>query len=398
VVPAGPTVEVRDADGVPLAGITVHFSVVAGGGRTAEPTDRTDPGGRAHAVWILGRDAGAEQRVRASASNLAVEFTAEAFEPVPGETYSGHSGYTEYLAGSLPLVISAPHGGDLRPEGIPDRGWGTTVQDRNTRDLALQIREALRELTGAYPHLILSHLHRIKLDPNREIVEAAQGNPAAERAWWEYHTFADEAGARVEDTFRSGLYLDIHGHGHDISRLELGYLLSASDLTLDDLTLSSPTYVSRSSVGALVESSGTSLADLVRGPLSLGTLLEERGVPAVPSTIQPDPGGAPFFSGGYSTVRHGSRDGGSISGIQIEHHYPGLRDEASNRQWYASVLADALLAYFPAHFGFGLRPLPAEQNLLPGGGGIDRPARVPHPGDLVEPVSVRGMEAIHVGG
>ncbi|MFC1662151.1 hypothetical protein ACFL3S_12000 [Gemmatimonadota bacterium] len=365
VVPLGPTVEVKNAQGDPLAGVEVHFSVVNGGGQVADGTVTTDARGRARGVWILGRGSGVVQRIRASAEDLSVDLQAEAFAPVLGQSYQGRKGYSEYLPGSLPLVISAPHGGEFEPVEIPNRGWGATAQDRNTLDLALRIREAIWERTGAYPHVVLSRLHRIKLDPNREIVEAAQGNWEAERAWWEYHTFADEAGALVEDAFGHGLYLDIHGHAHEIDRLELGYLLSSADLSNDDTTLSSSPFVNKSSVGALVGTSGIDLAGLVRGPFSLGSLLEERGVPAVPSQTQPDPAGAAYFSGGYSTARHGSRDGGSISGIQIEHHYPGLRDEVWNRQEYANILADALLEYFPTHFGMDLTPLPPEQHRSP---------------------------------
>jgi len=259
-------------------------------------------------------------------------------------------------------VLTAPHGGSLTPAEIPDRSWGTTVQDRNTRELTLAVRAALFTRTGAYPHVVISNLHRTKLDPNREIVEAAQGDPEAERAWWEFQIFAEEAGELVEETFGEGLHLDIHGHGHEIDRLELGYLLSGSDLSEPDESLSGPTFVNRSSVKALAEKPGNDLASLVRGPRSLGTLLEERGVPAVPSTSQPDPGLEDYFTGGYITQRHGSRDGGNVSAIQIEHHYPGLRDEEENRRRYAEALADALLAYFPAHFGFVLGP-PATATL-----------------------------------
>lgn len=353
-IPLGPTVEVRDAKGEPLVGIIVGFTVVSGGGQVAESAVSTDSRGQARGTWVLGRDHTASQSLRATAGELTVDISAEAFPAVAGTSYTGRKQYAEYMTGSLPLVITAPHGGDLRPVEIPDRGYGVTGTDRNTRDLALRIRQALHDRTGAYPHLIISHLHRIKLDPNREIQEAAQGSWEAERAWWEYHTYADEAGERVSDDFGHGLYLDIHGHGHDIDRVELGYLLSSNDLARSDLELSGSTYVTKSSIGALVTSSGASLAELVRGSHSLGTLLEDRGTPAVPSGPQPDPAGGAFFSGGYSTVRHGSRDGGTISGIQLEHHYPGVRDEAQNRQAYAETLADALIAYFPAHFGMEL--------------------------------------------
>jgi hypothetical protein len=204
--------------------------------------------------------------------------------------------------------------------------------------------------------VVISNLHRRKLDPNRAILEAAQGNPLAERAWWEFQIFAEEAGNLVEEAFGEGLNLDIHGHGHDIDRVELGYLLSSTDLAQADNALSGLVYVNKSSIRALAEKEGNDLASLIRGPQSLGTLLEERFVPAVPSTAQPDPGQDDYFTGGYNTARHGSRDGGSVSGIQMEHHFPGLRDDAQNRERYAQALANALLIFFSAHFGFELAP------------------------------------------
>ena len=359
VVPLGPTVLLLDGSGDPVLGADVLLEVLEGGGSVASSHLQTDSEGRASGIWILGRDPGTTQRLLATSGQLSVEFTADAVTANPSQTYQGKSGYVDYHPGTLPLVITAPHGGYLEPVEIPDRGWGTTVQDRNTKELSLAIREAVFARTGAYPHVIISNLHRRKLDPNREVVEAAQGNPDAERAWWEFEIFADESGELVEDAFDQGLHLDIHGHGHAISRLELGYLLSRTDLAQPDGILSGSAYVNKSSVRALASSPGNDLASLVRGAMSLGTLLEDRFVPAVPSTGQPNPGQDDYFTGGYNTVRHGSRNGGNISGIQIEHHYPGLRDTAENRERYAEALADALLAYFSAHFGFELAPPPS---------------------------------------
>jgi hypothetical protein len=90
--------------------------------------------------------------------------------------------------------------------------------------------------------------------------------------------------------------------------------------------------------------------------MSLGTLMEMEGLPAVPSQSQPDPGGDPYFNGGYNTVRHGSRDSGMISGVQIECNYTGVRDTEANRQAMAEALGRALAAFFPEHFGFPLAP------------------------------------------
>lgn len=369
VVPHGPTVRVLDDQGEAVAGVRVSFQVTSGGGKVTERAVTTDARGRARGTWVLGREDGAIQELRISAGSLAETLEAEAVAAETRESWPGRNGYVEYLPGTLPLVVTAPHGGDLEPVEISDRSWGTTVTDLNTRELALVIRDVLHEETGAYPHLVICHLDRVKLDANREIVEAAQGEWAAERAWWEYHVFADEAGALVEEEFGRGLYLDIHGHGHDIQRVELGYLLSSSDLERSDQALSSSSMAEKSGIGALVESSGTSLATLIRGPLGLGTLLAERGFPAVPSASQPDPGGAPYFSGGYSTLRHGSREGGRISGIQLEHNYYGLRDDAGNRRRYAEALAEALAAYFPAHFTLELAPAGTGAPELPAAGG-----------------------------
>lgn len=270
-------------------------------------------------------------------------------EPVaawePGQTYSGRRDYIRYRPGTLPVVLSAGHGGRLEPTEMADRGYGVVVTDLETLDLAERIRDALEARLGHAPHLVVSQLRRTKLDPNRDVIEAAQGDPLAEHAWREYHAFLDTARALVTRDHGAGLYLDVHGHGHPVARVELGYLLDDDALSLPDSMLAAPRYAEESSVRALVAASGASLSEVVRGPESLGSLLEARGVAAVPSPGAPGPGGEPYFTGGYSTLRHGSRDGGTISGIQLEHHYPGLRDSEANRQDYAERLASAVETY-----------------------------------------------------
>lgn len=273
---------------------------------------------------------------------------------VAGETYFGENQYVEYQAGNLPVVLSAPHGGTLTPDAIPDRTFGVTVRDTNTEEVIREVARVIRERTGAFPHIVISRLRRTKLDPNREVVEAAQGNAIAIRAWTEYHGFIDSAKAEIESSFDDGLYLDLHGHGHQIQRLELGYLLGSSELALPDEELNVESRVRRASVRRLSESRGHTLSDLLRGPSSFGTLIEEGGYPAVPSRDDPAPGDAPYFNGGYSTVRHGSREGGEISGIQIEMNFTGVRDTAESRRAFAEVLVDVIEAYFVEIYG---RPL-----------------------------------------
>ena len=92
---------------------------------------------------------------------------------------------------------------------------------------------------------------RTKLDPNRSLEEGAQGSPFAELAWAEFHAFIEVAEGTVAGAFGSGLYLDLHGHGHDIPRVELGYLLSAEDLGRPDAELDDPSIAAGSSIRAL---------------------------------------------------------------------------------------------------------------------------------------------------
>ena len=264
----------------------------------------------------------------------------------------GRNHYVAYFPGDLPLIISAPHGGSLIPSEIPDRTYGTTVTDDFTLETALAIREAVHEYTGRYPHVIVSYLKRTKLDPNRDIGEAAQGNIYAEQAWREYHGFIDRAEDSVTARYGKGFYIDIHGHGHAVHRLELGYLLSATILNKSDKSLNAGGYAGRSSIRALTYDTNHDFAGLLRGYYSLGSLLARQGIRAVPSIDEPNPGNNPYFSGGYSTARHGSRDGGTISGVQIEAYRNGLRDTPANRQKYARALTNALNQYFQYAFSW----------------------------------------------
>jgi hypothetical protein len=272
-----------------------------------------------------------------------------------GTSYFGRNGYVEYIPGELPVVLSAPHGGALKPSEVSDRTLGVTGSDRNTAELALAIRVAFVALTGAAPHVIISHLHRSKLDPNREIVEAADGSVFAENAWNEFQGFVEIARQTVSNDFGSGMYFDLHGHGHAIDRLELGYLLSREKLNGTDASLDPLAVAQTTSIRALAQSVAIPFSELLRGPMSFGGYLEDEGVRSVPSPSDPSPGSDPYFSGGYNTRRHGSlafERGEVISGIQIEHQFPGIRDTAANRRAYADRLSAVTRLFMLEHFGF----------------------------------------------
>jgi hypothetical protein len=272
---------------------------------------------------------------------------------IPGESYFGRNNYIEYVAGNLPIIISAPHGGSIAPGEIPDRTCGdATVTDSYTTQLAMEIAETIKQITGCNAHVIVCHLKRTKLDANRDVDIAACGNEYAEIAWNEYHKYIDSAKAIITRTTGKGLFIDLHGHGHSIQRLELGYLLTATQLRYSDATLNSSTYEDANSIRNLISSniSGLSHSELLRGAESLGSLFSTRGYPSVPSIDDAYPQvGELYFSGGYNTLRHGSRDQGGIDGIQVECNQD-VRFTTSAREAFASHFGAVILDYLDEHY------------------------------------------------
>ena len=256
----------------------------------------------------------------------------------------GRNDYIEYIPGDLAVVISVPHGGALTPAAIPDRTVGTTVTDANTIDLGRAVAAALLARTGRTPHLIISHLKRTKLDPTREVVEGAAGSAAAITAWGEFQAFIDTATRAAVAQRGFAVYIDLHGHGHPIARLELGYLLPAATLALGDQALGAG-QLAASSLRALPPLQRP-FAEILRGDSSFGGLLAVRGFPAVPSPTMPSPGGDPYFDGGYNTSRH---TGEGVVGLQIEANYAGVRDSDASRRAFAAALADAVDRWVQLH-------------------------------------------------
>lgn len=346
-------------------GESADFRVVAFdvSGRTTSAGDATWRSGDAGVAAVT--SSGVATAVGAGTTTIIVELggmadtatfevwvapTVQAYEP--GASYFGRNDYVEYIPGTLPVVLSAPHGGALTPDEIPDRTFGTLVTDSYTEETIRAARDGFLERAGEAPHIIISHLKRVKLDPNREIGEAAQDSPFAENAWEEFHGFIEVASARVEADFGKGLYLDLHGHGHEIQRVELGYLLSASDLNQDDVALDGTAFALKSSIAALAQASPLPFSVLLRGETSFGAYLSGQAIRAVPSVTDPSPGSDSYFSGGYNTVRHGSRDSGAVSGIQLELQRPGIRDTDENRRSFGLRLAWVVEQFMLEHYGF----------------------------------------------
>ncbi len=271
------------------------------------------------------------------------------------QVHYGAHGYTEYRRGSIPIIISVPHGGLIAPDSIPDRTCNnpTTVTDANTIELALRIDSSFYERTGCHIHLVICNLKRTKVDCNRNLSDGACNHPEAIKAWTDFHQFIDSAQSLAVNEFNKAFYIDLHGHGKALQRLELGYLLSDNALELSDSILNTNTYINKSSLKELVQNnnSNSTHADLLRGDLALGTFLGNAGFPSVPSKQIPKPDTTTnYFDGGYNTENYTSKIPGKIvNGLQIECNNVGVRNTAQNRRKFADSLVSVLINYLSIH-------------------------------------------------
>lgn len=300
-----------------------------------------------------------------------IAFNLYAMPPgIPVYDTSGNN-YIEYIPGNLPIIISAPHGGVLlsgqtigeifysdNDADLPDRTCGINERDDNTEILVREIQKEIFTQTGCYAHVIINRLHRSKLDPNREAVEATCNDLDAKFYWDAFHDFIDTASIAVEANWGKGLYIDLHGQSHFIPRVELGYNISSNEL--NNSNLNSNSIINNSSIKNLVTSNLTNISheELIRGSNSFGAKLKNItasfynnnvnancgssiGYRAIPSNYifgtntscnDTKPFSSAYFDGDfYNNLRHGSAnitvdDGngattggsGTIDGIMIE--------------------------------------------------------------------------------
>ena len=153
-------------------------------------------------------------------------------------------------------MLSVPHGGTLRPDEIPDRAYDITDNDWGVLGFAQQVSAEIEQITGRQPHLIVNHLDRLKLDPNRTQVEAAAGNPRAEQAWREYHAFIDLAEASAVHQCGQGHYLDLHSNGQEGFLIQLGFGLTLAELDQPDKAVDRPSLAGNSSLRRLATTPG----------------------------------------------------------------------------------------------------------------------------------------------
>ena len=262
-----------------------------------------------------------------------------------GDILADKEGWVEVLIGDMPLVLSVPHGGRFKDEQIPDRNcpeFGRVVKgiDKNTKELAIAIQEYFFQKYKKRPYLIIADLARSKVDQNRPLDLATCFDSTGMKAWNNYH---NAVAAVIANSRQYGnvFFIDVHGHGHPVQRLELGYNLTTAQLTSAYKRTNTDKLPAVSSLANyLKEGSKRDFHDMLFGKYAFGTLLEKNGVRATPSLQDPHPQeGEAFFSGGHITRKFTTKDFPEVFGLQIEFNFKGIRDTDENRRNFAEVFA-----------------------------------------------------------
>ncbi len=262
--------------------------------------------------------------------------------------------YIEYYDGNLPIILSAPHGGDEKPLDIDTRTSGVFDKDDFTLELTKDIVEEFHRRTNSTPYAVIATISREKVDINREVNEAYEDHRAS-IPYNQFHYLIKSSKKSIEKKFGKGLYIDIHGQSHPKGYLEFGYLLDNEILRLHETELRENQI--KSSIKTLSHFSQESFIDQLRGPHSLGSLMSNHGFDSIPSVKLPYASDGNYFEGAYDTIRYGSLNGGNISGIQIEFPYLGCRDTKENRKKCAEAFVDSILNFMEIHFQFNLKEL-----------------------------------------
>ena len=260
--------------------------------------------------------------------------------------------HIKYYDGNLPIILSAPHGGDEKPSYMKTRTKGVFDKDDFTLELTEEIVKEFYNQTKKTPYAVIATISREKVDINREPNEAYEEENAS-IPYNQFHFLINSSRKQIEKVFGKGIYIDIHGQSHPKGYLEFGYLLDNDILKLHESNLRE--YQNKSSISTLSNFSKESFLDQLRGPHSLGSLMTNQGYDSIPSVKLPYASDGNYFEGAYDTIRYGSLDKGNINGIQIEFPYLGCRDTKESREACAKAFVEAILKFIEIHLNLNLK-------------------------------------------
>jgi N-formylglutamate amidohydrolase len=203
--------------------------------------------------------------------------------------------------GTLPIIVSAPHGGRKKVPDVPERlGIGVdkfaTVRDDNTAELAEKFVAALEKKLDGKPWVVLARFERKYLDVNRPR-DGAYESEKAKPYYDAYHDPLTAACKAVQKEFGRGLLLDIHGQGQFPDSICRGTQNGKTVKLLKD-RFGWPAVTGKRSVLGQMELAGYKVVP----PCDAGEVVKEDA----------------RFNGGFIVSNYGSHTGYAIDAIQFE--------------------------------------------------------------------------------
>ncbi len=229
--------------------------------------------------------------------------------------------------GTLPIIISAPHGGRKKVPDVPERvGTGLTnfqtVRDENTAELTEKFVAELEKLLDGKPWVVIARFERKYLDVNRSAEEGYE-NEKAKPYYDAYHDPLTAACKAVKQKFGRGILLDIHGQAVHQNAICRGTQNLKTVMMLKD----------RDGMVA------------IRGKNSVLGRMEKLGYKVLPAGDADDKTKEESkFTGGHIVSNYGSHTSYAIDAIQLE-----LGTFLRDKEKYATTakdLADAVRVFY----------------------------------------------------
>jgi N-formylglutamate amidohydrolase len=209
--------------------------------------------------------------------------------------------------GTLPIILTAPHGGRDPIPGVPPRniegkptGGSDSYHvngDRETDVLVQAIAREIRQLTGEDVYLVMAKFQRKFIDANRP-PNIAFDHVKAEPYYQYYHQAIRRFIDAIRSSHRAGLLIDVHGQNKLPDALVRG--------TRNGLAIKQ-----------LLERSGMKA---VTGAEGLFGQLAGNGFTVFPGNDVPASGTSEngVYNGGFTVARYGSNTESGIDAVQFE--------------------------------------------------------------------------------
>ena len=254
--------------------------------------------------------------------------------------YGENENLIYFVEGTIPVLITAPHGGNDAPDNVGIRsgidGNGVIIEDFNivkdswTKSIAKEMQAKYVQKYGGVPYIVAADFHRKYIDANRPEHQAFESENA--RIYYDaYHNKINEYIADIKEKFGQGLLLDIHGQAQHPSKILRG---TRNGYAVENL----------------VDKHGW---DAVVGSQGIWGLLAQQGFNLQPTNSQIPTSSSltpeNSLSGGATIKFNGSHNTVGLDAMQFELG-SDIRFSSSQRALFADHMADNIRTFMTSYY------------------------------------------------